>query len=215
MNCSEAQQLFDAYLDGQLAGSLRLEFDAHRLRCSRCQQTLAMMEAVGHVIATDPDVPSLSDDFTDKVMQRVAKPRPRIYRLITGRVAIGLQAAAVLAFVLLWHNWSDSPTEPTVAPTAGVASAHADDPEYREVMGALVRRVEDRLWDVHAAGRQLTSDMSELASYLNVPLPAEVADESVKMAGSNPLLLLFDSLLPPEEQPENEPADDVGDVHSI
>ena len=48
MNCSEAEQLFDAFLDGQLTGSLRLELDAHRLRCRRCQQTLAMMEACEH-----------------------------------------------------------------------------------------------------------------------------------------------------------------------
>ncbi|MHC5035492.1 MAG: anti-sigma factor family protein, partial [Planctomycetota bacterium] len=79
MNCSECERLFDAYLDGQLAGSLRLEFDAHRLRCRRCQQTLAMLETIGNVIASDPQVPEMSVTFTDRVMRQIQPPR-RVYR---------------------------------------------------------------------------------------------------------------------------------------
>ena len=53
MNCSEAERLFDPYLDGELSGSLRLEFDAHRLRCTLCQRKLAMMEACEHILGGD------------------------------------------------------------------------------------------------------------------------------------------------------------------
>src|SRR5512143_2502532 len=104
MICSECEQLFDAYLDGQLAGSLRLEFDAHRLRCRHCQQTLAMLEAVGHVISSDSQAPELSGDFTSRVMRQIEQPHvvrwpmPRV-ALVLGAVA---QIAAVLVFALVW-----------------------------------------------------------------------------------------------------------------
>jgi anti-sigma factor RsiW len=106
MNCSEAEHFFDAYLDGELAGSLRLEFDAHRLRCGVCQQKLAMMEACEHILARDGRGPLLSDDFTDRVMdeveqRRVITLRSRKRRIVWG-TAVGVQAAAVIAFAFLW-----------------------------------------------------------------------------------------------------------------
>ncbi|MBL8879060.1 MAG: zf-HC2 domain-containing protein, partial [Phycisphaerales bacterium] len=80
MNCSEWEGLLDAYLDGQLSGALRLEFDAHRLRCRRCQQSLAMMEAITHVVATDERSPAISDDFTQRVMSQILSNKPAAIR---------------------------------------------------------------------------------------------------------------------------------------
>ena len=68
MNCAEFERLIDAYLDGELAGSLRVEFDAHRLRCRRCQLTMIAMESVETVLANDRPLATLSDDFTERVM---------------------------------------------------------------------------------------------------------------------------------------------------
>ena len=92
MNCSEAEQLFDAYLDGQLTGSLRLELDAHRLRCRRCQQTLAMMEACEHVLTADRRAPELSVDFTERVMADTTRRRRIPGRLRSTRVALAAEA---------------------------------------------------------------------------------------------------------------------------
>src|SRR5512143_2249321 len=98
MICSECEQLFDAYLDGHLAGSLRLEFDAHRLRCPHCQQTLAMLETIGHVIAADSHrQPELSAGFTDRVLEEITRPRERIFRLPYVRAAVVVGALAQAA----------------------------------------------------------------------------------------------------------------------
>ena len=115
MNCLEAEQFFDAYLDGELAGSLRLEFDAHRLRCPVCQQKLAMTEACEHILARDSRPPALSDDFADRVMnevgeRRVIARRTRKRRLLLAG-SIALQAAAVIAFAVVWSGyWKAKPT---------------------------------------------------------------------------------------------------------
>ena len=87
MNCAEAEQFFDAYLDGELSGSLRLEFDAHRLRCPLCQQKLAMMEACEHIIARDTRTPACSDDFTYRVMNEIRERR--VLRLHARRRRVG------------------------------------------------------------------------------------------------------------------------------
>ena len=105
-DCSEAEQFFDAYLDGGLSGSLRLEFDAHRLRCPVCQQKLAMMEACEHIISGDTRMPALSDDFTYRVMneirdRRVLRLRARRTRIVAA-ASILLPAAAVLLLAVLW-----------------------------------------------------------------------------------------------------------------
>ena len=85
MNCADCEQLLDAFLDGQLSGALRLEFEAHRLRCARCRQTVVMMESMGNIIACDRREPLVSNDFTQRVMSAVqagdATKRLRMRRL--------------------------------------------------------------------------------------------------------------------------------------
>ena len=81
MNCSDAERLFDAFLDRQLSGTLRLELDAHRLRCRQCQQTLAMLESCGEVIASDRRGPVLSDDFAERVMADVSEQQQSWLRI--------------------------------------------------------------------------------------------------------------------------------------
>jgi len=118
MNCSEAEHFFDAYLDGELAGSLRLEFDAHRLRCTVCQQKLAMMEACEHILARDTRGPALSEGFTDRVMseidqQRIIARRVRKRRLIIG-TTVAFQAAAIITFAVLWIGYWSKPAPPVL-----------------------------------------------------------------------------------------------------
>ena len=126
MNCSEAEQLFDAHLDGQLTGSLRLELDAHRLRCRRCQQTLAMMEACEHVLAANRRVPALAEDFTERVMSGVVQRRRIPGRLRSTRVAVAvgfaLQAAAVLILAIIFQSKPGQPVDtPLIVGPSGAA----------------------------------------------------------------------------------------------
>jgi anti-sigma factor RsiW len=220
MNCVQCKKLFDAYLDGQLAGSLRLEFDAHRLRCRHCQQTLAMLEAVGHVIASDGDVPALSDGFTARVMRDVQ--RPRTLRFPAARVALVagalLQAAAVLVFAIVLNTRPAAPPVEAVASAgrAGVGSSASpvDKPGAAFVRALIADAFQDRVSAMHAAGQQLTADVVNLAKYLDMPLPDDVARASVKMASGNPWQDLWDSVAPAErEDPDSGAGDD--DVQSL
>jgi hypothetical protein len=220
MNCSECEQLFDAYLDGQLAGSLRLEFDAHRLRCRHCQQTLAMLEAVGHVIASDSQVPELSDDFTARVMKQT-RHTPRIVRFPTRRVAIVgaalAQAAAVLLIAVYW-NHAAAPVPPL--DTHIVADAQDPTPQLTPAQEGLrdliIEGVEDRIWEMHAAGRQFTNQVTQLARYLDISLPEDIARESSKMAQVNPWQGFWDGLAPAPELDSAQPAPPATEtVHSF
>jgi hypothetical protein len=67
---------------------------------------------------------------------------------------------------------------------------------------------------MHNAGRRLTADVVNLAGYLDILVPADLARESSKMAGVSPLRGMLESVLPPREE-EPEPAPPTDGVHSI
>ena len=102
MHCEQAEQLFDAYLDGELSDALATELGAHRLKCANCRRALALLEVTGHIIGSDNQAPGLSDMFSDRLLacvddqknQRSLKLRRALY--IAGPVAAA--ALIVLAF---------------------------------------------------------------------------------------------------------------------
>ncbi len=103
MRCEEAQNLFDAYLDGELSPSLATELGAHRVRCPECRRALALLEVSGHIISSDRDPVSVPHDFPDRLLACVdvrehgwlARVRRSLY------VAGPLAAAAVIALAFL------------------------------------------------------------------------------------------------------------------
>jgi hypothetical protein len=221
MTCSECERLFDSYLDGHLSGTLRLEFDAHRLRCRHCQQSLAMLESCQHVIAFDSDVRSISDDFTHRVMGDIAARREaRIlpFRLRSTRAAIvagGLMqaAAVVLIAIFLTNNQTgttrapDSRTNPMIA-VANTGSDLPSDPEVVEEM--VFQSIRKRLL---AATTELDRQTRGLAAYVNVDLPDDVVQASSNAASLNPLTWPFEALLPPPAGPEHSEPDNQGSDH--
>ncbi len=214
MNCPEFETLLDAYLDGQLAGTLRLEFDAHRLNCRRCQQTVALLESAGHVIAADADVPDLPADFSARVMRDLAAPAPKTLRFPATRVAVFAaalaQIAAALLFVVLWQISTPPPAADRARDIAVQASPAADPtrPDRGTVYSSLVEGIEDHLWEMRAAGQQLTTDVLQLARYLDIRVPDEVVRESTRLAERNPWQALWDALQPGETQERSEDAGD-------
>jgi hypothetical protein len=208
MKCSEAEQFFDAYLDGELAGSLRLEFDAHRLRCTVCQQKLAMMESCEHILARDTRGPLLSDDFTDRVMDEIEQRKVRAAhsrrRRIVIAAAVTLQAAAVIVFALLFTAYWNQPEPPVL-----------NDPEFvadvEGVMGGPMKKVELKdLMDARLQQwSQFKNETAALARYLpDLSILDRVIPESEEP--SNPLEILFPrSASPSAEDSEPEP-DAVG-----
>ena len=186
MKCSEAEQFFDAFLDGELAGSLRLEFDAHRLRCTVCQQKLAMMESCEHILARDTGGPVLSDDFTDRVMdeieqRRVLAAHSRRRRLVIGG-AVALQAAAVIVFAFLWTAYWNQP-EPVLPP---------GDPLF-------LPEVEDAMEGGPVALKELMFErLDQLGS-----APASIEDQAKGLASFGLALSIFDGVIPESDAPSS------------
>lgn len=103
MNCREAKQLFDTYLDGELSGPLVDELGAHRIECSECRRSLDLLEVAGQVIATDADAPQVHDDFTARVLLAAEELPPR--RSMRKYVYIGASLAAAACVVLAATLW--------------------------------------------------------------------------------------------------------------
>ncbi|MGD8454572.1 MAG: zf-HC2 domain-containing protein [Phycisphaerae bacterium] len=210
MNCAEFEQLLDCYLDGEISGSLRLEFDAHRLRCRRCQLTVAMMESVQHVVTSDRDQPVLSDDFADRVMATIEQRRPLSLRLRPTRVAVAtgalLQAAAVLLLAVLWPT-AQTDTPNATGTTSGVAVVQGTE-SINDTLDRIFAATDDRteqhealyqhiLGQVEAARATFASECNQLAQYpLALAVPDDFARISAGVEGTNPVGLLFEALVP-------------------
>lgn len=218
MNCSQAEKLFDAYLDDELNGALRLEFDAHLVRCAGCQRMLALLETIGDVVAADHDVPRVAADFVDRVVQDIAVSqqaqlrRQRWRRAVLGVVA--LQAAAAVAFMWVLPR-RQAPRAPAVEATATeyTPTVAVEDLDREALKELVLRRAEDMAFEWHAAGVELTSNFKDMLRYANLMVPDEVLKNSEGFA-VNPLLGIFQALVP-GEAPEPEPVVPDSDVHSI
>ena len=102
MNCEQAQQLFDAYLDGELPPALATELGAHRLHCAECRRALALLEVTGHVLASDDDHMSLQEGFEDRLLACVDDRSSLRQRFRRAFYILGpLAAAAVVAMAFL------------------------------------------------------------------------------------------------------------------
>ncbi len=103
MDCQQARNLFDVYLDGDLSPSLVTEMHAHRLTCPSCREELAVIEVAGHVIASGTDDQDAPADFTDRLLACLEPSaiRPHPLRLWTFRIGGGIAAAACLTLAIM------------------------------------------------------------------------------------------------------------------
>lgn len=210
MNCSNWEGLLDAYIDGQLSGALRLEFDAHRLRCRRCQQSLVMMEAITHVVTTDERAPAISDDFTDRVMSQILASKPTLIRPHWTRVAgwaVALQAAAVLALIMLPGVreliWPTTPIRPSENSPAVEITQLPPEAQHDYYVAMISRAV--------AAHSNMARDLKQVAGYpLSISVSDDFARASMEQFASDPITALLQMLVP-QEEPTNA---DNSDPHS-
>lgn len=143
MNCNEFQKLLDAHLDGELAGTLRLEFDAHRVNCVECEHSVTLLEAVSTVVAAPPRPPALPADFTDRIMAEIALPvreRSEAVRTHRGlRIALVagalVQAAAVYMFAIMP---ADPSRIPISTPPEEIDLAYVSRPQLGRYVTELV-----------------------------------------------------------------------------
>lgn len=142
MRCEQAQQLFDAHLQGELSPTLEMELGAHRLECPDCRRALALLEVSGHVIASDTAPDPLDDNFTDRLIACMGSAQSSWFFKLRRGLYIGgpLAAAAVVALAFLGmfdRHETKVLGEKVNAPNVGVSSpAPHDDaatPEARRL----------------------------------------------------------------------------------
>jgi hypothetical protein len=103
MQCEEAQQLFDGYLDGELSPSLATELAAHRVQCSECRRALALLEVSEHIISSDRNTVTLEAGFAERLIACMEHPPVRWTDRVGRWLYVGapLAAAAVIALAFL------------------------------------------------------------------------------------------------------------------
>jgi hypothetical protein len=161
MNCQQARNLFDAYLNGELSNGLATELAAHRLQCPACRHELALLEVAGHVMRADPDDPTPPADFMRRLMACLEAPRPvPLYRRAKLIWAAGsvMAAAACVAFVVTLRSgpeervkgarqeYNGAVTTPEENGAPRKASADID-----AVTEAFQRRLEQETLNTHQA----------------------------------------------------------------
>lgn len=108
MDCEQARQLFDAYLNGELSPRLATELGAHRVRCTECRRALALLEVTGHIIASDDEPVSLQGAFADRLLACVESPKKRWTRRLRRGLYIAGSLAAAAVFALAFIGIFDS-----------------------------------------------------------------------------------------------------------
>jgi hypothetical protein len=215
MKCAAFEQLIDSHLEGGLSGSLRLEFDTHRLHCRHCELTVALMETVGHVIANDRPGTGLADDFTDRVMQTIERRRPLSVRLRSTRVAVVigglLQAAAVIYLAIVLPSTPAPP--PESGPAADLARVYAGADDQFDRGEALYEEILGR---VEAARANFASEWTQLARYpLALAVSDDFARESRAVTEKSPWSFLMEAATPERpDEPEPQPSTAL-DQHSL
>ena len=98
MDIHENTALLDAFVDGELTGEELLQVQSHLAECAACQAYVDDALAIRAAFPAEDD-PALPGDFTEKVMQAVAKtPQSRPKKQPWGKLAA---AAACLAVIVL------------------------------------------------------------------------------------------------------------------
>jgi len=204
MNCEQANNLFDAYLDGELSPSLETELGAHRLNCPQCRHRLALMEVAGHVIGAESrgDV-ALPEDFTERLLACIDDPQKASKRSWKRPMWVGgslLAAAACLALVFDSGLFGPGrrvagiravgPTS-TGEPDAGAAS----DPAFEEAFESAVEQLEST-WSTRA---ESTYQIIELGDMMIMRvLDRFGVDEAIGPAEPYDVMpASFDELAPP------------------
>ncbi len=154
MNCRQFEHFMDQYLDGDLGGSLKLEFEAHLVDCEACGHLYAMMEAAGAILsAPSPDEPRISSGFADRVLAEVnsRRARPVKFRRILHRIsaAAGIVLVITGMFVYSLNRGTSSPG-PKTAGTL-MASRTTDDKGRQDINQWLAGALEEagsNLWEL-------------------------------------------------------------------
>lgn len=164
MDCTQAQDLLDAYLDGELELLPTLEVERHLAGCTACAHTLAGLQAIQAALRAAPlryEPPHRLEARVRAALWREVRPRRRL----TAAALAGV-AAAVLAIV-----------------GVGLWPHPGEDPLAREVASAHVRSLlAGHLTDVASSDRHTVKPWFAGKLDYAVPVP-DLAGDGYSLAG--------------------------------
>lgn len=203
MHCEEAQQLFDAYLDGELSPSLAAELGAHQLQCARCRQSLALLEVTGHILASEPDDAGLSHDFANRLLACLKQPKTRPMRRLQRWIYLGVPLAAAATIALAVTGVFDRQTR-VAGDTDSMPSARAPavDPVTAEASGKSVATAP------LPAEQEIARPALEDAPDLTIPQLIEALRRAAEPAGHAASEPAAELAAPVPSGGETEPPDD-------
>ncbi len=108
MRCEAAQNLFDAYLDGELSAGQRTELGAHCVKCADCRRALALMEVSGHIMTSDREPVTLDANFTDRLLACVDEQESSWMRRWQRWIYVAAPLAAAAVVLMGFFGFFDS-----------------------------------------------------------------------------------------------------------
>ncbi len=194
MDCKQAEKLFDAYLDGELSGSMATELGAHRLQCANCRRALALLEVTGHIISSDRKPESLTPDFTDRLLACVDEQELGNWAKWQHRFYLGAALAAAAVIVLAFAGFFDgtrvgmvagekevNPSMTSDAPVEAIEDDEPIEPAKEAALSEWFRRTEKNVKSKKESGESL---QRALDSTLEQVL--DVLENEADMAPINP-----------------------------
>lgn len=214
MDCKHAEQLFDAYLDGELSPSLSTELGAHRLQCANCRRSLALLEVAGHIVSADREPVSLAPDFTNRLLACVDEQENGAWAKWRHRLYVGAPLAAAAVIILAFAGFFDGTREQKVAGEKEINSATAPeaptkiaeevesvDPTDEAALSEWFRRTEQNVKSKKQSGESLQRALDSTLE--------QVLDVLENEAGSAPGGPNAD---PPPEPGSSPVREDAGDA---
>jgi hypothetical protein len=190
VNCREFEQFLDSYLDGDLQGTLKLEFEAHLVDCECCGHEFAMMEAVGRIISSPgPDEPRLSSDFTDRVMVGLSSEKEKTlhFRRTAGRIIRAAVIVLVSAGTVMFavgrgaKNASLRPQAERGAVMMAMNTRSTEEQELNLWLAKTLERAGTNLWELKELKSSAFDQVRQgLFTSLAGPTPAVAEPEPVK-----------------------------------
>lgn len=197
MNCEQAQQLFDAYLDGELSPSLKTELGAHCVQCADCRRAMALTQVSGHILSADRDPVELDVGFSDRLVACVDSRtnhwtvRFRRWAYIGGPMAAA--AVILLAFMGAFDRGGTSKVAGRVAEPPAIEivfdeldielsdSATISGDENEHALQGWLHQVETNLKQKRGSGEQLQESLN-----LTILQMLDILDKADGSAPANP-----------------------------
>jgi anti-sigma factor RsiW len=111
MNCDHARQLLDAYVDGELDSTQKIDVETHLAGCPNCQKVAEQMANFSSFLRAEMKVYKAPRELGSKIRNSVRKqPEPRFaWSFSSGRRLVCAALVLVLGFAFTWAWLTLSP----------------------------------------------------------------------------------------------------------